>query len=92
MPDKSTAPSIIAAIVLLLAPTTATAQDRTFYGPDGRVSGRAHTDSQGNVTTYDASGRVTGRASTNSDGSMTVYDADGRRIGTTAKPKPGGQR
>jgi hypothetical protein len=49
-----------ATVVLLTSP--AAAEQRTFYGADGRVSGRAATDTQGTTTFYDPAGRVTGRA------------------------------
>ena len=41
-------------------PTDALAQSRTFYGVDGRVTGRSATDSGGSTTFYDASGRIAG--------------------------------
>ena len=50
----------IAAIVLMLMPTGALAQSRTFYGADGRVAGRSTTGSNGATTFYDASGRLPG--------------------------------
>ena len=37
----------IITILLLLASTGAMAQQQTIYGPDGRVTGRITTDSQG---------------------------------------------
>ena len=72
-------------ILLLIASTNAMAQQQTIYGPDGRVTGRIRTDSQGSKTIYDASGRVTGRTSTDSQGTTTIYDASGRKIGSTRK-------
>ena len=49
------------------------AQSRTFYGADGRVSGRSITGSNGSTTFYDASGRVTGRSTTS--GNLTTSTA-----------------
>ena len=43
------------AIVLLLTPTAAPAQAHTFYGADGRITGRSTTDSGGSTTFYGAS-------------------------------------
>ena len=57
------------------------AQSRTFYGADGRVSGRSITGSNGSTTFYDASGRA---------GPLDhkrqfddIYGSDRRRVGTT---------
>jgi YD repeat-containing protein len=47
---------------LLYGIVSAHAQQTTFYGKDGRVTGRAATDSQGTTTYYDARGSVTGKA------------------------------
>jgi hypothetical protein len=53
--------AIIAALMLVLASTTASAQQTRFYGPDGRSMGTATTS--GNTTTfYGADGRRTGSA------------------------------
>jgi YD repeat-containing protein len=65
----------------LLMPTDALAQSRTFYGVDGKVTGRSATDSGGSTTFYDASGRIAGRSST-SGNQTTIYGSDGRRVGT----------
>ena len=78
----------IAAIVLMLMPTDALAQSRTFYGADGRVAGRSTTGSNGATTFYDASGKVTGRSST-SGNQTTIYGCDGRRTGTVTTTKQG---
>jgi YD repeat-containing protein len=78
----------IAAIVLMLMPTDALAQSRTFYGADGRVAGRSTTGSNGATTFYDASGKVTGRSST-SGNQTTIYGGDGRRTGTVTTTKQG---
>ena len=75
----------IITILLLLVSTSAIAQQQTIYGPDGKVTGRITTDSQGSKTIYDASGRVTGRTSTDSQGTTAIYDASGRKIGSTRK-------
>ena len=94
MPNRSTAPSIIAAtaIMLLLTPAAHSQSSRTIYGSDGKVSGRTHTDSQGSTTIYGADGRVTGRTSTDSSGTTTFYGADGRKTGTvTTQPKREGR-
>ena len=74
-------------LALLLAAGDAHAQQQTIYGPDGKVTGRVTTDSQGSTTIYDANGRVTGRTSTDSQGTTTIYDASGRKVGTTSKPQ-----
>ncbi len=55
--------SVLLVAILLLWPHKAHGQQRTVYGADGRVSGRAATDTQGTTTYYDAGGRVTARAS-----------------------------
>ena len=81
-----------ALLIAMLIPVAASAQQRTIYGPDGRVSGRVTTDSQGSTVIYGADGKVTGRTSTDSSGTVTIYGADGRRTGTVtpdrSKPKP----
>jgi YD repeat-containing protein len=71
----------LAFALALLMPTTALAQQRTFYGADGRVTGRSIT-SGGSTTFYGSDGRLTGR-STTSGNTTTIYGRDGRRIGTT---------
>ena len=78
------------AIVLMLMPTAALAQSRTFYDSSGRVSGRSITGSGGATTTYGADGRVTGRTST-SGNQTTIYGSDGRRVGTVTTTKPQGR-
>ena len=80
------------AIVLMLMPTAALAQSRTFYDSSGRVSGRSITDSSGSTTIYDASGRVTGRTSTSSNGTATIYDASGRNVGSVTTQQKREQR
>ena len=61
----------IAAALLLLAllPSQAAAQQRIFYGADGRRTGTASTDSAGTTTYRDASGRTVGRSTRPSNGS-----------------------
>lgn len=76
---------IALAIALMLMPTAALAQQRTYYGADGRVIGREATGSRSS-TIYGADGRVTGRTSIDSQGVTTIYGADGRRAGTVTKP------
>ena len=71
----------LAIALALLMPTDALAQSRTFYGVDGRVTGRSATDSGGSTTFYDASGSIAGRSSTNGN-QTTIYGSDGRRVGT----------
>ena len=44
----------MAIVLALLMPTQVLAQSRTFYGADGRVSGRSITGSNGSTTSYDA--------------------------------------
>jgi YD repeat-containing protein len=77
-------------VLALLMPTDALAQSRTFYGADGRVTGRSITGSSGATTIYDASGRVTGRTST-SGNQTTIYDASGRTVGRVTTTKPQGR-
>ena len=63
--DTYTAPMAGFAIVLaLLIATEAQAQQRTFYGADGRVTGRAITGSNGTTTFYDSNGRRVGGVTT----------------------------
>jgi YD repeat-containing protein len=78
--------AIIAAALmpLLILPTAALAQSRTYYDAGGRVIGRSATDSQRSTTYYDAGGRVSARASS-SGNTTTIYDAAGRRTGTISK-------
>ena len=56
----------LAVVLALLMPTTAFAQQRTFYGSDGRATGHSITGSNGEITIYGADGRVSGRTSTDS--------------------------
>ena len=81
---KGKHPQALAAVAVaaLLMLCDAQAQQRTIYGPDGKVTGRVTTDSQGLTTINDASGRVRGRTSTDSQGTTTLYGADGRKAGT----------
>jgi YD repeat-containing protein len=74
-------------LLTLLAVSDAHSQQQTIYGPDGKVTGRVTTDSQGSIVIYDASGRVTGRTSTDSQGTTTLYDARGNKVGTTTSPQ-----
>ena len=88
MTRKSTGAKAMAGLAIVLTLLTASdaqAQQRTIYGPDGKVTGRVTTDSQGSTTIYDAAGRVTGRTSTDSQGTTTIYDASGRRAGTVTQ-------
>jgi hypothetical protein len=71
----------LAIALALLMPTDALAQSRTFYGVDGRVTGRSATDSGGSTTFYDASGSIAGRSATSGNQTM-IYGSDGRRVGT----------
>ena len=76
-------------LVLVALPTGALAQSqRTFYGVDGRVTGRSNTDSAGATTFYGVDGRVRGRMSTGSTGTTTIYDAGGRNVGSVTTSKP----
>jgi YD repeat-containing protein len=88
----TTSMKAIAAIVLMVMPTGVLAQSRTFYGADGRVTGRSSTNSSGATTIYDANGRVTGRTSSGSSGTTTIYDAGGRSVGTVTTQQKGEQR
>jgi YD repeat-containing protein len=83
--------ALVFALVVYM-PTAAHAQSsRTFYGADGRVSGRSTTDSSGATTIYDSSGRVTGRTATGSNGTTVIYGSDGRRTGTVTTTRPQGR-
>ena len=77
-------------VLAALMPTEVQAQSRTFYGADGRVTGRSTTGSNGATTFYDASSKVTGRSST-SGNQTTIYGSDGRRVGTVTTTKPQGR-
>jgi hypothetical protein len=55
--DKKMKAAAIALMLALIA-TDASAQQRTIYGADGRVTARAATDSQGTTTYYGPDGRV----------------------------------
>jgi hypothetical protein len=79
--------NIAVAIVLLLVPTAAHAQQRTFYDASGKVSGRAVTDSSGASVFYNASGNVTGRSATDSQGTTRFFDAGGRNFGSVTTSK-----
>ena len=79
--------TIIVLLTLALLTTAAPAQQRTIYGPDGKVTGRVTTDSQGSQTIYGPDGRVTGRTSTDSQGTTTIRDASGRIVGITTSPR-----
>jgi hypothetical protein len=79
----------LAVVLALLMPTTAFAQQRTFYGSDGRVTGHSITGSNGATTIYGADGRVSGRASTDSQDTTRIYGSDGRRTGTVRTTKQG---
>ena len=50
----------LALLALSLMTGAASAQQRTIYGPDGKVTGRVTTDGQGTTTIRDASGRTVG--------------------------------
>ena len=80
--------TILTLVLLALLPSAALAQQSTIYGPDGKVTGRVATDSQGSTTIYDAAGRVTGRTSTDSQGTTTIYDASGRKAGSVTGKSP----
>jgi YD repeat-containing protein len=76
-------------MMVLVAWNAATAQSvqppakvHTFWGPDGRASGRSITDTQGTTTYYDAKGVVTGRTTVDSAGNATYYDGAGNKVGT----------
>ena len=72
--------AVIAAALLAVLATEASAQQRTRYDSAGRVVGKSSTDSQGTVTNYDARGRVISRETTTDD-TTTIYDARGRNVG-----------
>ena len=71
-------------LVLALLTCDAQAQQRTVYGPDGKVTGRI----QPTAKAHDDLRRrwpVTGRTSTDSQGTTTIYGADGRKAGTVTR-------
>ena len=68
------------AFAALASAAAAQAQQQTIYGPDGRVTGRSVTGSDGTVTNYGPDGRVISREST-SGTQTTVYDDKGRALG-----------
>jgi YD repeat-containing protein len=79
---KMTKTLVMAAVLLI--PTAAMAQQKSFYDASGRVIGTATTS--GNQTTFrDDRGRTTGRSATDSQGTTTFYDASGRVQGRTSK-------
>ena len=85
--DGAKAMARLAIVLALLVPADARAQQRTFYGADGRVSGRSVTDTKGNTIYYDNMGRNTGRSVTRGN-TPTVYDKMGRQTGNiTTKPQ-----
>jgi YD repeat-containing protein len=71
------------ALLILLLPSAALAQQRQYYDASGRNAGRDLIDSRGSSTFYDPSGRVSGRSST-SGGTTIYYDGAGRRVGSTS--------
>jgi YD repeat-containing protein len=77
--------ALLALALALLISTGAQAEQRIYYGPDGRVSAREVIGGNGSTTIYGPDGRVTGRTST-SGGTTTIYGSDGRRVGTVTKP------
>jgi YD repeat-containing protein len=76
----------IAILLILILPTAALAQSRTYYDVGGRVIGRSTADSQRSTTYYDAGGRVSARPST-SGNTTTTYSAGGRVIQRTYRSK-----
>jgi YD repeat-containing protein len=76
----------ITLLLIALAPTTALAEQRSYYDASGRSVGKSSTDSQGTTTFYDSRGNVTGRASTDTQGTTTIYDPTGRDVGRTTSP------
>ena len=81
--------AFLAALLMTMLVNFAKAEQRMIYGSDGRVIGRAATDSRGNTTLYGADGRAAIRESPVTGGS-TLYEAkSGRLIGTTRIPGKG---
>lgn len=74
------------AIILALVASPAAAQQFTTYGPDGRVIGRAVTDSGGQTTYYGPDGRVLSRSVTQG-GQTVIYDRDGRVVSRIVGPR-----
>jgi hypothetical protein len=73
-------------LLLLLMPTAALAQQRTYQDAMGRETGRSVTTG-GNTIYYDSMGRNTGRSVTSGD-RTTVDDNMGRPTGNiTTKPQ-----
>ena len=70
---KAIFPQALATVAIVFAvASNAQAQQRTIYGPDGKVTGRVTTDSQGSTTIYGPDGKVTGRTAIDSQGTTTM--------------------
>jgi hypothetical protein len=80
--------TVAVAVLLLLAVSARAGEQTTFYGPDGRVTGRAVPDSSGSIRYYDANGRSTGSSTTDSGGTTHFYDQNGRSAGSATRPAP----
>ena len=75
---------IILGLAIILAASTAHAQQTTIRDASGRTIGTVTTDSNGTKTFRDGSGRTTGTATTDSNGTTTFRDASGRTTGTAS--------
>jgi hypothetical protein len=73
--------TLIAAALLALVTSGAKAEQRTYYGSDGKVTARSVTGSNGAITVYGRDGRVVSREATGSNGTTTFYGADGGVVG-----------
>ena len=77
----------LAIVLTLLTLTQVLAQQRTYYGVDGKAAARSTTDSQGTTTLYGSDGRAITRE-TNTRSGTTIYDArSGRAVGKVTKEK-----
>jgi hypothetical protein len=76
--------AILLALTLIATEASAQHDNRTYYGPDGRVTGRSTTNSSGQTTFYGPSGHVTGRAARSGNGTTTFYGPDGAVTGRTS--------
>lgn len=78
---------LTAMFLLLVMFAAASAQGRTYYGPDGKAIIRETTDSQGTTTRYGADGRAMTRESRTRHGN-TLYDAQtGKPIAKSTQPR-----
>ena len=77
--------AISLAFALVLTATAVQAQQTRFYGPDGKSTGTASTNSSVVTTFRDSRGNTTGTATRDSQGT-TFRDNRGNVIGRTSTP------